>query len=385
VTIFAADQARAQFARVFGTTDIGIAIAPGRVNLIGEHTDYNDGFVLPMAIDRHAVVAFRRRSDRRLRAHAVAFDETQEADIALLAPGGIEGWFAYVAGVAWALREAGYDPPGLDLVVQGTVPVGAGLSSSAALELAVARAFRAAHPWDSLEMARLGQRAENEFVGVSCGLMDQFAAAVSRPDSALLLDCRSLAHETVPIPESAAIVILDTGARRTLAGSAYNDRRAACEDAVRRLSTRNSGLVALRDVNEKMLEDGRELLDETTYRRALHIVREIHRPVAMAAALRAADLPEAGKLMNDSHASLRDLYEVSSPELDLVSDLARAQPACYGARMTGAGFGGCAIALVDKGEAENFQAEVGRRYRAEVDLPSDFFVCRPEAGARLLP
>lgn len=378
------DEARARFARVFGGPDAGVAIAPGRVNLIGEHTDYNDGFVLPLAIDRHAVVAFRRRPDRRLRAHAVAFGETREADIESLAPGQIEGWLAYVAGVAWALREGGFDPPGLDLVLQGTVPAGAGLSSSAALELAVARAFQAEGSWDALGMARLCQRAENQFVGVSCGLMDQFAAAVSSRDSALLLDCRSLVYEAVPVPEAAAVVILDTGARRALAGSAYNDRRAACERAVRRLSSLRSEVVALRDVDESMLEGGRHLLDETTYRRALHVVREIQRPLALARALRVGDLAGAGRLMNESHESLRDLYEVSSAELDLVSDLARAHPACFGARMTGAGFGGCAVALVDKGGLQAFLGEVGQRYRAGVNLPSNFFACRPEAGARLL-
>jgi galactokinase len=385
MTLSVVDQARAHFTRLFGSSESRIAIAPGRVNLIGEHTDYNDGFVLPLAIDRHAVVAFRPRSDRRLRAYAVAFDETREAAIETLVPGGATGWFAYVAGVAWALREEGYDPPGLDMVLQGTVPAGAGLSSSAAVELAAARAFQADLPWDALAMARLGQRAENRFVGVSCGLMDQFAAAVSRADAALLLDCRSLAYEAVPVPEAATIAILDTGARRALAESAYNDRRAACEEAVRSLAPRHPGVTALRDVDESMLEAGRSLLSETTFRRALHVVREIGRPVALAAALRGGDLALAGRLMNDSHQSLRDLYEVSSPELDLVSELARAHPACFGARMTGAGFGGCAIALVGTAEVASFLAEVSQRYRAQVDLPSAFFACRPEAGARLLP
>jgi galactokinase len=198
------------------------------------------------------------------------------------------------------------------------------------------------------------------------------------------LDCRTLATEMAPIPSAAIVVVMDTGARRTLAGSAYNERRASCEAAVRALATLAPEIRALRDVDDALLARGRDLLDETTFRRASHVVVENRRPVEMAAALREADLPRAGRLMNDSHASLRDLYEVSSVELDHVTDLARRHPACWGARMTGAGFGGCAIALVDANRSEAFVAEVRQAYRASVDLPSAFFACRPSAGARLI-
>jgi galactokinase len=356
------------------------------VNLIGEHTDYNDGWVLPMAIERAAVVAFRPRADRRLRAHAAAYGETREADLDGLRPPGGSAWFAYVAGVAWALREAGHEVPGLDVVVDGDVPLGAGLSSSAALELATARAFAEAAglAWDATAMARLGQRAENAYVGVNCGLMDQMASAVSREGCALLLDCRTLETEPVPVPEGAAVVVMDTGARRSLAASAYNDRRAACEAAVAVLAADRPGVKALRDVDADALAAAETRMDPLVFRRARHVVTENRRPLGMAEALRKGDLAGAGRLMNESHESLRDLYEVSSPELDLVSGLARSHPDCFGARMTGAGFGGCAVALVASTGVETFSRSVHAAYRAQVDLPSAFFACRPAGGARIV-
>ena len=379
-------RAEERFAEQFGAPGPRFAVAPGRVNLIGEHTDYNDGFVLPMAIGRCTAIAFRPRADRRLRAHAVAFGETKELELGALAPPGGSDWLSYVAGVAWALAEDGLQFPGLDAVVDGDVPIGAGLSSSASLELAAARAFAAAGglPWDAVRMAKLGQKAENRYVGMNCGLMDQFAAAVSRPGCALLLDCRSLAVEPVPLPAGAAVVVMDTGARRALAGSAYNDRRSACEAAVAALKALDPGIRALRDVSAELLERGAPRLDPIVLKRARHVVPENLRPREMADTLRAGDLARAGRLMNDSHASLRDLYEVSCAELDLLTDLARAQPGCYGARMTGAGFGGCAVALVQEGDVAAFGAAVLAAYRAKVDLKAAWFACRPMAGARLL-
>jgi galactokinase len=378
---------RARFAQlVSGAASPRVAIAPGRVNLIGEHTDYNDGFVLPMAIESSVRMAFAPRTDRVLRIQAVSYGETHELSLDALIPRSIPGWAGYVAGTAWALAAAGHHLVGIDAVIESDVPVGAGLSSSAALEMAVARALCAAAgiAWDPFAMARLGQKAENDFVGVGCGIMDQFASAASHEGCALLLDCRSLETEAVPIPAEAAVVVMDTGARRSLAGSAYNDRRASCEAAVRALLPLAPGIRALRDVDETLLSRGRGLMDATAFQRASHIVVENRRPVEMAAALRAGDLDGAGRLMNDSHASLRDLYEVSCVELDLVTDLAREHPGCRGARMTGAGFGGCAVALVDRDQVEAFITDVHIAYRSRVDLPSAFFACRPSAGARLL-
>jgi galactokinase len=363
-----------------------VAVAPGRVNLIGEHTDYNDGFVLPMAIARSAVVAFRPRSDGVLRAHSIAFDETKETTTgALAAPGGHD-WFSYVAGVLWAFASEGLPLRGMEVVVDGDVPIGAGLSSSAALEMATARALCAATgtPWDPVRMAKLGQKAENGYVGMNCGIMDQFASAACEAGSALLLDCRSLEAQAVPVPSGVAVVVMDTGARRALAGSAYNERRASCERVVAEIARTRPGVAALRDVGVDDLEAARPRLDATDAKRASHVVAEIARPAAMAAAFRDGDLVKAGRLMKESHLSLRDLYEVSCEELDLMSALARRQPSCYGARMTGAGFGGCAIALVDARDVDAFCEEVLFGYKASFDLPAALYPCRPMAGARLL-
>ena len=374
----------------FGETFPGeaprIAVAPGRVNLIGEHTDYNDGFVLPMAIARAVVVAFRPRSDEVLRAHSIAYGETKEvATSSLAAPGG-QDWFAYVAGVVWAFASEGLPVCGMDVVVDGDVPIGAGLSSSAALEMATARALGAATgtAWDSVRMAKLGQQAENRYVGMNCGIMDQFASAACTAGHALLLDCRSLETQPVPLPDAVAVVVMDTGARRSLAASAYNERRAACERVVTEIARTKPEVTALRDVSADDLEAALPRLDETDAKRARHVVAEIARPAAMAAALGEGDLVKVGRLLKESHVSLRDLYDVSCEELDLITSLARRQPSCYGARMTGAGFGGCALALVDAADVDAFCEEVRFGYKATFDLPAALYPCRPVAGARLL-
>ncbi len=376
-----AARARRLFRQHFGTPDpLGVAFAPGRVNLIGEHTDYNEGFVLPMGIDRGVAVAFRRRpAGRIIRAQAALLGETREIELGGLEPGRVTGWAAYVAGVAWVLARAGHQIPGLDLVIEADLPRGAGLSSSAALEVAVAHACCAAGdiPWDRVAMAKLCHQAENQFVGVPCGVMDQFAAAISEAGAATLLDCRSLETQSVPLPADVAVAIMDTGGRRELAASAYAERRATCEAAVAALRAVAPGVQALRDADRALLDRAGDRLDPVVYRRARHVIEENARPPAMAAALRAGDLRAAGRLMNESHASLRDLYEVSSPELDALTDRARAHPACFGSRMTGAGFGGCAIALVNRAGLESFLASVRVAARA-------VFVSGAEAGARIV-
>jgi galactokinase len=378
----------AGFAARYRRSPAGVAVAPGRVNLIGDHTDYNEGFVLPMALGLGVAFAFAPREDDRMRVHSEAHGETREAGLADLRPPGGSTFFDYVAGVAWALADSGCTLRGLDALVAGNLPIGSGLSSSAAIELAAARAFAesAGLGWDPVAMAKLGQRAENTYVGLSCGLMDQYAVAAAHEGAALLLDCRSLEVRAVPLPPDAAVVVMDTGCRRGLAGSAYNERRASCDAAVRALAPLRPDVRALRDVDEALLEAGRDRMDATTYSRAAHVVAENLRPVAMAEALRSSDLATAGRLMDASHVSLRDLYAVSSAELDLMTDLARAHPACFGARLTGAGFGGCAVALVRSSEADDFARRVGDAYRTgRPDLTPALFVGRPEAGARLLP
>jgi len=361
-------------------------MAPGRVNLIGEHTDYNDGWVLPMAIDRHVWIAFAKRTDSILRAHSVAFDETLEVSLDNIESVRGSDWFSYVAGMAWAMDTAGLELVGIDMLVDGNVPVGSGLSSSAALEMATARALCEASGigWHPKEMARLGQKAENDFVGVNCGLMDQMASAVSQPNCALLLDCRSLDSVNVPFPAEVSIVVMDTGSRRSLAATTYNDRRASCERAVETLRSVEPEVRALRDVDRDLLESARTLIDNITFRRAAHVVEENLRPRAFAKALLEGNFELAGHLMNASHASLRDLYGVSGKELNLITDLARRHPACFGARLTGAGFGGCAVALVETEATDTFIDEVHTSYTAQVNLPSELFACAPVGGARLV-
>jgi galactokinase len=316
----------------------------------------------------------------------VAFVDTQELTLDDLDAARGPGWFAYIAGVVWAAQQEGHELRGIDMVIDGDLPVGSGLSSSAALEMATLRALCEVSdiPWRPREMARIGQRAENDFVGVSSGLMDQLACAVALPGCALLLDCRSLDTQDIPMPKQAAIVVMDTGAPRTLAASAYNDRRQSCERAVEILRAENPEIHSLRDADQTMLEAARSQMDDTTYHRALHVIEENRRPEALAAALQSQDLATAGRLMDNSHASLRDLYEVSSHELNLITELAREHPACFGARLTGAGFGGSAIALVEADGAEEFSLEVYRAYHSRVDLASQFFVCKAAGGARLL-
>jgi galactokinase len=362
-----------------------IALAPGRVNLIGEHTDYNDGFVLPMAIDRYVGVAFRRRRDGKVQAFAADSRQRETLSLDDLHPGDRSGWAAYVAGVLWALRRAGYPVGGMDLVLKGNVPIGAGLSSSAALELAVARAACAASEveWDASAMARVGQQAEREYVGVSCGIMDQFAAAVSIEGCALLLDCRSLNTCRIAIPADVVVVVMDTGVRRSLAASAYNERYSRCQEAVRIIKRTFPGVQALRDVTPAMLASVARELDPITLHRATHVVHETLRPPAFAEALRAGDLHRAGRLMVDSHQSLRELYEVSSAPLNFVVQEALQQRGCYGARLTGAGFGGCAIALVQNDSADSFISAVGEKYAAAYSYPGSFFACTPTRGAHI--
>ena len=378
------EHARAAFAAAFGRPCDGVAVAPGRVNLIGEHTDYNDGFVLPMAVQRGVAAAFSPRGDRIVRAHATAFHETIE--ISIDTPRQTSGWMAYVAGIAWALDAAHVPVRGVDLAIVGDLPIGAGISSSAALEMASARAMCAASgaPWSPVDMARLAQEAENRVVGVACGIMDQFASAAAVEGSALLLDCRSLETRPVPIPAAATIVVMDTGVRRALAGSAYNDRRSACEQAVDAIRTIEPGVRALRDVDRALLERARQAMPPLAYRRATHVVDEIGRPAALSAALAAGDLATAGRLMNESHASLRDLYEVSSPELDAIVAEARAHPACFGARLTGAGFGGCAIALIASGDGASFMEHVRKGYAERTGRAAETFVTRPARGAHVI-
>jgi galactokinase len=374
------DRLLLEFEEKFAGRPDRLVRAPGRVNLMGEHTDYNDGFVLPMAIDRAIHIALRRRDDGRVLLHSLDYDQTAGFALERLDKGGT-GWGEYVKGVAWALQAEGFALQGWEGVVAGDIPKGAGLSSSAALELAAARAFAAVAdlPWDPARMARLGQKAENEWVGVRCGIMDQMASAASRAGHALFLDCRTLAYEHIPLPPGAAVVILDTGTRRGLVDSAYNERRRQCESAARTF-----GVPALRDVEAATFERRAAELDEVTRRRARHVVGDNARVLQAVAAMRRGDAPVLGELLDLSHTSLRDDFEVSSPALNAIVEIAREQAGCLGARMTGAGFGGCAVALVREDAARGFAGQVAQRYRQETGGEAQVYVCRAAEGAGLL-
>ena len=369
-----------------GPAAVSVAVAPGRVNLIGEHTDYNEGFVLPMAIDRYMAAAFAPNALGRIRAHAVSFGETLELDLRPSTPVGGGHWSDYVAGVVAELARAGVDLPGVDIAIAADLPLRAGLSSSAAIELAVARAFTAlgGHRWDPREAARLCQRVENEFVGVPCGIMDQLVVSAAREGAALLIDCRSLEMSPVPIPDALAVVVLDTGVERRLAESGYRARRQSCEKAVRVLRDLDPAIRALRDVDGDLLARGAPLLDAETAARAQHVVAECWRPHDLAAALADGDLQRCRRLMDDSHWSLRDLYGVSCAELDGITALARAHPGCVGARLTGAGFGGSAVAFVEAAQCDDFAAAVEDGYRRRFTAQPALHVCRPVGGAQLL-
>jgi len=363
----------------FGSGPACIVRAPGRVNLIGEHTDYNDGFVLPMAIDRAVWIALRPRNDRRVVVQALDLDDVTAFSLDRLVRSGVR-WSAYLKGVGWALQEAGYEVGGWEGVLTGDVPRGAGLSSSAALELAVARAFAVASglTWHPVEMAKLCQRAENEWVGVRCGIMDQMISAMGEVGHAVLIDCRSLETRSVPLPDETVVVVMDTGTRRGLIDSAYNERRAQCEAAAAYF-----GVEALRDVGVEKVEEVAPELRDTVRRRARHVVTENARTLEACQAMEEGHVRRLGGLLDASHESLRDDFEVSSEELNGMVGCARRHPGCYGARMTGAGFGGCAVALVREAEAHDLAARVGACYEAAAGLNPSIYVCRAADGARI--
>ena len=349
--------------------------APGRVNLIGEHTDYNDGFVLPMAINRAITVVFRPIVAPQVRLYSLDYGELAVIELDDLTKRG--HWSDYVRSMAWIARQQGERVMGWEGVMQGSIPRGAGLSSSAALQLASGRAFAevCGALWQAVEMAKAAQSAENQYIGVQSGMMDQLICAIGRKDHALLLDCRSLATRYIPLPATMAVVILDTGTRRGLVGSAYNQRRAQCEEVAQVL-----GVTALRDLSADWLHKEENRLDPVAYRRAHHVVTENERVLQAVDALQAADLPELGRLVNASHASLRDDFAVSSPALDQMVTLAQAHPACWGARMTGAGFGGCAIAFVQVDAMTGFVEEIGRSYRLATGLEGQVYPCQSADG-----
>ena len=370
-----------QFNFHFNSKPDFIVRAPGRVNLIGEHTDYNDGFVLPMAIDRGVWIALSPREDGKVRIFSLDLEAETAFELHSLTRNG--GWIEYPKGIASELMKAGYELKGFDAVMTGDVPRGAGLSSSAAVELAVARAFSAVSgfEWNAPVMAKLAQKAENEWVGVNCGIMDQMASAACKEGYALFLDCRSLEIQHAPLPKGISVVILDTSTRRGLVDSAYNERRSQCEEAARWF-----GAKALRDVSVKDLEKWKtgSGLSEVAFRRARHIVTENTRVLEAINAMRNGNVKRLGELFNASHDSLRDDFEVTNDALNIMVECAQEQSSCYGARMTGAGFGGCALALVMEEKAGEFVDTVSSAYRQKTGLEASIYVCKASEGANVI-
>ncbi len=367
--------------------EIRIVRAPGRVNLIGEHTDYNEGFVLPAAIDLEVRIAFTPADDRLVRVTRLDTGEGRQWDL----DGGREPdgtWLDYMAGTAWALDAAGRQIRGIRAVIASNLPMNAGLSSSAALELGTALALldEGVKAVDPLALARICQRAENEYVGVRCGLMDQFASACGRADSALLLDCRSLDWRPVSLPlDAAVLVVVDSGSPRRLGASEYNARRTHCEEAVALLARDDPGVRSLRDVTRERLAAVRSRLDPLAFRRCEHVVTENERVLDTVAALEAGDLAAVGEAFAASHASLRDLYQVSSPELDALVAIANDVPGVIGARLTGAGFGGCTVNLVRPDAVERLERAVMTDFPTRSGLQPRVLTVRPVDGAGYLP
>jgi galactokinase len=363
--------------------DARVFRAPGRVNLIGEHTDYNDGFVMPAAIDFYTQVAIAPRPDRRLAAFSENIGEAAEFDLDAPAPRSRHHWSDYVFGVALTLDQAGHRLRGADMLIRGEVPLGSGLSSSAAIEVSAGYALlqNAGLAVNRVELARLCQRAENEFVGMRCGIMDQFISCNGRAGEALMLDCRSLEYKLVPLPPGVSLVICNTMVRHELATGEYNKRREECEEGVQLLARTLPHVKALRDVTLADLDQYGHGLPDVILRRCRHVVSEDARVEEAAAALGRADLAGFGKLMADSHRSLQQDYEVSCVELDLMVELANQAPGVIGARMTGGGFGGCTINLVDSAQVDAFRTSVARGYQEKMGLVPEIYVSTPAEGA----
>ncbi len=372
---------RTEFAKRFGG-ECAVFRAPGRVNLIGEHTDYNDGFVMPVAIDFATYLACAKTNNGRLIVHSLQEPQPAEFTIADVNPQPLHDWTDYVRGVAIQLQVEGLALDGANLLIDGYVPIGAGLSSSAALEVATALALlhSSTQPIDRVAIARLCQRAENEFVGSHCGIMDQFASLHGRAGHALLLDCRSLHVRFLPLPADVSLVICNTMVKHSLASGEYNTRRKECEAGARYFAQHRPGVKTLRDVTEDDLHC-RDGLTDVLFRRCRHVVTENARVLDAADALESGDVQTFGRLMYESHESLKNDFQVSCEELDLMVKLTRKIPGTYGARMTGGGFGGCTINLVERNEAGKFSREIAEQYYDATHIRPDVYITRAAEGA----
>lgn len=371
------------FQQQFSRPHTALIRAPGRVNLIGEHTDYNDGFVLPCAIDFATHVAIAPNGSRSVRVYAADYRERDEFSLDAPIAQSEKQWANYIRGVIWALAERGFRlPEGVDIAVSGNVPQGAGLSSSAALEVAIGKAVQHVFrlPLSATEIAQIGQYAENRFVGCNCGIMDQLTSACGQAHHAVLIDCRSLQTQAVPIPAGLAIMIIHSHVQRGLVGSEYNTRRAQCEAAAAHF-----GAKALRDVSLAQFEAGKQGLDATAARRARYIIQENQRTLDAAEAMRRNDIPALSRLMAESHAGMRDEFEITHPAVDTLVELAsEIIGERGGARMTGGGFGGCIVALVPHDLVDAVKTHIAAHYQTRTGLQEEVFVCTPQAGVSVV-
>ena len=360
-----------------------IFCAPGRVNLLGEHTDYNDGFVMPCAIGFSTRVAIASRTDRTLVVQSEEFSERREFDLDNLPARGQGVWSDYVVGVAVMLQQMGVKTAAANLLVRGEVPIGAGLSSSAAIEVASALALMSLDgaKLPLPEVAKLCQRAENLFIGARVGIMDQFVSCLGKAGHSLLLDCRSLEFRLIPVPESVRLVICNTMVKHEHASGVYNRRREECDEGAKILKQWYPNIRALRDVSVEQLEQHKEQMPATIYKRCLHVVAENRRVQEGARFLMAGEINRFGDLMRESHRSLRELFKVSCRELDVMVELAETLEGYCGGRMTGGGFGGCTVNLVKKNDAQRFAAQIAERYQAVTAIKPDVYICSAADGA----
>ena len=380
-----ARDAASEFTRRFGATP-RVSSAPGRVNLIGEHTDYNDGYVMPAALEFSTLIAAGPRLDRILRVYSMNMNEERAFDLDAPNPSARRDWSDYVFGVAAMLKKSGRGLRGADLVVTSNVPIGAGLSSSAALEVATTHALLAASGLtiDPVDAAKISQQAENEFVGMRCGIMDQYIAARGVAGHALLIDCRTLEARNVALAPNLRLLVTDSRVRHQHAGGEYNARREACEEGVRRLQAFLGPIKALRDVRPAELEAHKHALSDLVYRRCRHIVTENERVLEAERALAARDFAAAGRAMNASHAHMRDDFEITCPEVDFLADFARRLPGVWGSRMTGGGFGGCTVTLIEASAVDSAAEAIVAAYREAYGLEANVFVCAPSQGAHFV-
>jgi len=378
------EQLKLRFREIHGQ-DAEVYRAPGRVNLIGEHTDYNEGFVFPAAIDMFTWVAIAPRDDRQISVCSENLQKAAEFKLSAESRSPSRDWSSYVSGVATVLEQNGYRLKGANILIRSEVPIGSGLSSSAALEVAVAFALLANSGLaiDRERLARLCQKAENDFVGMRCGIMDQLASACCRRGNAMLLDCRSLGYRMFHLPPNLRLVICNSMVKRELAASAYNERRAECEEGLRILARRFPEVRALRDATMAQLEACRTELTPVVFKRCRHVITEDQRVTQAADALEHNRMDDLRRAMTESHTSLRGDYEVSCSELDLLVELANRVPGVVGARMTGAGFGGCTINLVEAGSVDRFRTEIPAEYQRRTKLNPDIYVCTAADGVRL--